>query len=125
MRTNDKDKHLMLHIVEYCEQIKEAVDKIETLENLKSSNFNKNALSMPLVQLGELAGLLTDELKEKYSHIPWIQVKALRNVLVHSYGKIEWDKVWYTAVNDIPELKKECIKIQRELNHSQSNKFCR
>ena len=54
------------------------------------TSFNKNALSMPLVQIGELIGNLTDDLKEAHSHIPWVQIRALRNVLVHSYGKIDY-----------------------------------
>ena len=118
MRTNHKNKHILLHILDYCEQVEDAVDKIGTFENLVSTSFNKNALSMPLVQIGELIGNLTDELKEANSHIPWIQIKALRNVLVHSYGKIEWDKIWETAVNDIPDLKARCAEIEKEIANS-------
>ena len=115
MRTERKNKHILLHILDYCDQVEEAVDKIGTFENLISTSFNKNALSMPLVQIGELIGNLTDELKERHSHIPWVQIKALRNVLVHSYGKIDWDKIWDTAINDIPKLKTKCIAIEKEL----------
>lgn len=125
MRTSRKDKHLLLHIMDYCDQVKEAVEQIETLESLESSNFNKNALSMPLVQIGEAVGNFTDEFKERFSHIPWVQIKALRNVLVHSYGKIEWNRIWDTAVNDIPDLKNECLEIQKVLESQQSQGNCR
>ena len=120
MRSSRKDKHILLHIIDYCNQVKEAVDQIETLECLVSSNFNKNALSMPLVQIGELVGNFTDEFKESFSQVPWVQIKALRNVLVHSYGKIDWNRVWDTAINDIPDLQKKCVEIQKTLESQQS-----
>ena len=115
MRTSRKNKHLLLHLLDYCDQVQDAVDRIGTFENLVSSSFCKNALSMPLVQIGELIGNLTDDLKEAHTHIPWVQIRALRNVLVHSYGKIEWERIWDTAVNDIPELKAKCVEIEQEI----------
>ena len=125
MRTNRKDKQIFLHIIDYCDQVKEAVDEIGSYKNLISTNFNKNALSMPLVQIGELVSNLTDEIKEQNSHIPWVQIKALRNVLVHTYGKIEWDKVWDTALNDIPEFKIQCIEIEQQLPQAQEKGMSR
>lgn len=53
MRTN-KDGQLLRHIVEYCNQVEEAVTRIETVENLLSDQFSRNALAMPLAQIGEL-----------------------------------------------------------------------
>ncbi len=44
MRTNDKDLHLLKHIVMYCERIKSAVNQIETLDNLQDSSFYQDAL---------------------------------------------------------------------------------
>ena len=104
MRDRSKDNHIMLHILDYCNQIQEAVKEIETYEKLIPSNFNKNALAMPFVQIGELVRILSNEFKEQHSEIPWVEVKTLRNVLVHSYGKIEWDKLWDTAISDIPDF---------------------
>lgn len=125
MQTSNKDRHILTHIIEYCDRTKEALFKIGSINNLFSSAFNQDALSMPLLQIGELVRNMTDETKERYSHIPWIEIRALRNVLVHSYGEIDWEKIWDTAVNDIPKLKEECLEIQKDLEPKQSKGFSR
>ena len=110
MRTN-KDGQLLRHIVEYCNQVEEAVTRIETVENLLSDQFSRNALAMPLAQIGELVRILSDKFKRKYKDIPWAEIKGLRNHLVHNYGQTDWDRVGNTAVTDIPEFKAKCLEI--------------
>lgn len=122
MRTSDKDLHLLKHIAVYCERIKSAVNQIETLDNLLDSPFYQDALSMPMLQIGELVRNMTDETKEKYNYIPWKEIRALRNTLVHSYGEIDWDRIWDTAINDIPVLKKECQKIEKQIEKQARDK---
>lgn len=125
MRTNDKDKHLLLHIEEYCNQVQETVIEIGNCDNLESNFIYQNALAMPLLQIGELARNISDDLKEKYSDVPWVEIRALRNVFVHSYGKVDWKKVWETGINDIPELKEKCSQIIIELDKVKSKAFSR
>ena len=110
-----KEKQLLKHIIEYCKEIQDAVERIETVDNLLSDRFYQNALSMPLAQIGELSRNFSDEFKELHSDVPWIQMKGLRNHLVHGYLKIDWTEVWDTAVNDIPELKAKCVEIEKEI----------
>ena len=104
MQTNEKNKHLILHIDNYCNQVQETIKEIGYYDNLDSSFIYQNALAMPLLQIGELVRNLSDEFKKNHSDIPWIEIRALRNVFVHSYGKIDWRKVWETAINDIPSV---------------------
>lgn len=125
MRTSDKDLHLIKHIVMYCERIKAAINQIESLDNLLGSPFYQDALSMPMLQIGELVRSMTDDTKEKYNHIPWKQIRALRNALVHSYGEIDWDRIWDTAINDIPNLKKDCLQIQKQMESDKTIDFSR
>ena len=117
MRTN-KDRQLLKHIFEYCNRVEEAVKRIETEEKLLSDSFNQDALAMPLAQIGELARILSDEFKNVYTNIPWRKISGLRNHLIHGYGDIDWTEIWDTAINDIPELKGKCTKIQKEIDSS-------
>lgn len=114
MRTN-KDRQLLKHILDYCDQVKEAADRIETAENLLSDQFSRNALAMPLAQIGELVRILSDEFKNRRDDIPWAAIRGLRNHLIHDYGQTDWNRVWDTAINDIPEFKSKCMEIEIEL----------
>lgn len=117
MRTN-KDRQLLKHILEYCNRVGEAVKRIETEEKLLSDSFNQDALAMPLAQIGELARILSDEFKNVYADVPWRKISGLRNHLIHGYGDIDWTEIWDTAINDIPGLKRKCMKIQNEIESS-------
>jgi uncharacterized protein with HEPN domain len=37
--------------------------------------------------------------------IPWPEVVGMRNHLIHSYFDIDNDRVWDTAIEDLPKLK--------------------
>jgi uncharacterized protein with HEPN domain len=40
----------------------------------------------------------------KYSGIPWSNITAMRNRLIHVYFDIDLDRVWDTIVDDLPPL---------------------
>lgn len=63
---------------------------------------------MCVVQIGELAGALSDEVKAQAPGIPWRVIKDTRNFYVHAYGAIDVPSVWMTLTKDIPELKVAC-----------------
>ena len=61
--------------------------------------------------IGEAAGKISDELKEKYANIDYRTVKDFRNVLAHEYFGVDMQIVWMVATQKIPELKIEIVKI--------------
>ncbi len=70
------------------------------------------ALLKALEIIGEAARGISNEFKETYPEIPWIEIIGMRNRLIHGYFDIEHDVVWDTVINDIPilidQLKKLC-----------------
>ncbi len=66
---------------------------------------------MCIVQIGELVGLLSDEVKAQNPAVPWRVIKDTRNFYVHAYGSIDISSVWETLQQDIPLLKSSCEKI--------------
>ena len=69
---------------------------------------------MCVVQLGELVGQLSEEVKSKNDSIPWRAIKDTRNFYVHSYGAIDVTSVWATLTDDIPALKKTCEELAEQ-----------
>jgi len=70
----------------------------------------------PTLQIGELTIHLTDDFKQTYTEMPWTQIKALRNVLAHKYGKIDDESLWETITSDIPKMKDYCFGILKQLD---------
>lgn len=66
---------------------------------------------MCVLQIGELAGKLTEDFRDATSdEIPWRAVRGLRNIVAHTYGKVDSNSLWETITGDIPELKAFCLR---------------
>jgi uncharacterized protein with HEPN domain len=58
--------------------------------------------------IGEAANALSDDLIQQYSEIPWAQIVAFRNMVVHEYFRISLNLVWSIVENNLPALKDRC-----------------
>ena len=112
MNNNDRDIYILGKIIKYCDEIDQANEDFgNSFEILKSKTTYKNAAAMCILQIGELITHLTDDFKSTYSDIPWHQIKKMRNVAAHNYGKFDIETLWDTITKDIPDLRDYCNKI--------------
>ena len=110
MPADNRDRDIIEHILRYCEQIEAAhADFDESRERFNESTTYQNAISMCILQIGELVGRLSDEFKEANTSIPWHKIRGMRNYVAHEYGSIDLDVVWYVATNSIQEVKEFCL----------------
>ena len=106
------DEQRILHILDYCTQIESTMDRFGKNEDsfLHDPDFQQS-ISFSLLQIGELAGSLSEELRNSsMEEINWSYIRGMRNVIVHHYGKIDFDVVWSTVTEDIPVLLGFCQK---------------
>ena len=102
---NDRDRSILQKIVEYCEQaIQTRAAFGDTLEAFSSSHIFQNACCMCILQIGELAGKLSEEARQASPDIPWREIRGMRNVFAHGYGTIILESTWETLQKDIPDL---------------------
>ena len=66
--------------------------------------------------IGEACRALPDEFQARYANIPWADIIAMRNLLVHHYFGIDVEAVWSVVEHDIPELKLNLQVILKELD---------
>ena len=108
MKPLDRDLSILHHIISYCDQIEQTIDHFgNTYESFSTNQIYRNAVALCILQIGELVGKLTDSFRAQNSAIPWRQIKAMRNIVAHSYGTIDPE----TICTDIPKLKKYCLSI--------------
>jgi uncharacterized protein with HEPN domain len=65
-------------------------------------------VALCILQIGELVGKLTDDFRAQHAAIPWRQIKAMRNIVAHSYGSVDPETTWEIITSDIPELTRYC-----------------
>ena len=54
--------------------------------------------------IGEAAAQTTAAFQDAHPEIPWPQIIAMRNRLIHAYFDVDVDRVWDTVTADLPPL---------------------
>ena len=106
----DKDKDILIHILDYCGRIDNCRKRFGDSFELFLNDYNyQDAVSMPIFQIGELVKHLSDEFKSQHeSEIPWKEIRGMRNLFAHNYLGMNIKEIWEVAVIDIPVLKRFC-----------------
>lgn len=105
---NQRDEAILLKIMDYCLEIKDTHDYFRQdkkfFTNEKTGFIYRNSITMPILQIGELAKMLSEEFLGKYTKVPWKMIMRMRDLVAHHYGNLDYEIVWNTSVSDIPEL---------------------
>ena len=62
--------------------------------------------------IGEAAAGLSDGFIAQHPEVPWRQIIATRNRVVHGYFEVDLDILWDVAVIDVPQLASQVLAIQ-------------
>jgi uncharacterized protein with HEPN domain len=65
--------------------------------------------------IGEAAAQLGKAFHESDPEIPWAQVVAMRNVLIHEYFGVDLQEVWRTVEKDLPALQHQIEALEKRL----------
>jgi len=90
----------------------DAVEQIELIRRFSEPGqeafFNdvltQSAILHRLALLGEACRGLSPELREAHPEIPWNQIIAFRNVVIHEYFGIDLDLVWTIITQHVAPL---------------------
>jgi uncharacterized protein with HEPN domain len=86
-------------------------------EDFVASGLNYDATVRNLELIGEAATNIPDEIRQSYPQIPWRQVVATRNKLIHGYLGIDNDTLWSIIQTDVPALLDELHKLRSALQN--------
>ena len=112
MKPLDLNISILENIVSYCQQIEQTVEHFgNDAAIFRNDPIYRNATALCILQIGELVSKLTDEFRTQYPAVPWRQIKAMRNIVAHSYGTVDPETTWEIIMEDIPVLKKYCETI--------------
>ncbi|NJM66265.1 MAG: DUF86 domain-containing protein [Acaryochloris sp. RU_4_1] len=95
---------------ERLKDILDAIAKIERYSLQGRDRFEQDELVQVwivhhLQMVGEAVGTLSEPLTRQRSGVPWAEIVALRNVLVHEYFRVNLELVWRIVEQDLPDLK--------------------
>ena len=92
----NRDLDRLNHIAHSIQRIKTILaDK--TKEEFYKSEDLQELVAFNLMNIGENSGKISDVIKTENSNIPWRQISALRNIIVHDYISIQQNIIWNTV----------------------------
>ncbi|NJF24854.1 DUF86 domain-containing protein [Thermococcus sp. Bubb.Bath] len=101
----------------FLNDILKAIERIEEyIEGHDFETFVKDRKTVDAVLrnleiIGEAAKNVPEDIREKYSSIPWRRVVGLRNVVVHHYFGVDLSVVWVIVSSQVEELKEEIEQV--------------
>ena len=93
----------------YLEHILEAGEKVLAYcEGGRDSFFSDSMIQDAVIRnfeiIGEASRRLSDDVKLDAPRIPWRDVGAFRNVLIHNYMGVDLEEVWNIITDHLPTL---------------------
>jgi uncharacterized protein with HEPN domain len=96
------------HILAAIENIEEYVSDIDELAFL-SNKLVQDAVIRNIEIIGEASNNIqrvNPVFAAEHHDIPWQAMYAMRNRVSHGYDKVDFEMVWKTICNDLPDLYK-------------------
>lgn len=94
----------------YIDDIKQSIIKIQDytigLSEIEFKNDIKTYDSVlhNLMIIGEAAGKIPEEIREKNQNINWSGIIGMRNIIAHGYFNVDSNIIWLTIKDRLPEL---------------------
>lgn len=88
----------------------------EYTKDMTASEFKKNKLVFAAVVrnleiIGEASVHIPRTLRDAHPDVPWKQMIAMRNIMIHEYFGVNIGIVWQAVQKDLPALKQQLLTI--------------
>ena len=84
------------------------------LEDFLNDEVLKRAVSMTIINIGELIKNVTEETRKKYKDVSWKDAAGMRDITAHRYQTLRMEDVYNSANIDFPRMKEQLLTILRE-----------
>ena len=103
----------------YIEHILDCIRKINkfseglSLKEFKTNEMVQDAIIRNIEIIGEASKKVSKDTKQTYYKIPWKEIAAMRDKLIHDYLGVDITVVWKTIHQDIAILEKLISEIDK------------
>jgi len=108
----------------FLEHILQSIDLVEEYTSGKTKDdFLKSVPLQDMVLrrleiIGEAVKNIPEEIRQKYSDIPWRKIAGMRDKLIHRYFMVDIEFTWGVVKKDLPPLKEQISKILEQIKEA-------
>ena len=74
------------------------------IDSFRLDRRTVDAVLRNITVIGEAARSIPDEIRDRQTAIPWVEIADMRNVVVHEYFGVDLDILWRTVTTELPGL---------------------
>jgi uncharacterized protein with HEPN domain len=97
------DADRLAHMLEAAKKATSIVEGLSA-SDFKADDVRALAVTHLLEILGEASKGVSEATKASHKEIPWANMAATRDRLIHGYFSVDLDVVWQIVHNDLPPL---------------------
>ena len=104
-------------VMEYLEDIAECIKRatgylreIDDFSVFEQDHRNQDAVLRNIMIIGEAVSKIqrtAPEFIEAHPDVPWAQIRAMRNLVIHEYSYVDLRIVWQTVKDAMPVMKQQ------------------
>jgi uncharacterized protein with HEPN domain len=105
----------------YLLDIRDAArEALAFVEGVRYHEFVNNRGLVLIIQkeieiMGEISKHVSDEFKAEHPDVPFRMMAGMRDVLVHDYAEVKYERIWTVVTDHLEPLVKQLTELLREL----------
>lgn len=110
MKHPERLEDYLAHILQAIERATRYITALESAVALHENEQTQDAVVRNIEIIGEAAGriqTMAPAFVRRHAGLPWLEMRGMRNKMIHEYFDVGWDVVWATVKNDLPQLKQQ------------------
>ena len=112
-----RDLAYLLDVLDSAELIVEYLGSVP-LEEFSDNIQLQDSVAWRYQIIGEATANISDAARQRFGDVPWAEMRAMRNLIVHRYHRIDAKVLWDTAKEDLPRLIEQLRKVVPEKSDS-------
>lgn len=103
------------HILDEIAFLKRISDG-RTRDDLINDDYFAHAVRSAIEVIGEATKNVPGRIKKEHPDIPWREMAALRDRIIHGYFRIDYSVVWNVIKEDLPESEPKISALLKKLD---------
>ncbi|MBP3816465.1 MAG: DUF86 domain-containing protein [Firmicutes bacterium] len=112
---NHRDKIILVKIISELNIALELISDTSQ-DDFTDNEMQKRAVSMTVINIGELVKSVTNETRTQYPEIAWREAAGFRDIAAHAYQTLNMGDVYNTVLNDFPKFKQQIQEILLDID---------
>ncbi len=110
MKRPERVPDYLEHIAQAIQRAAEYIEGLGSVSAFRQSQRDQDAVIRNIEIIGEAANQIQKHAPEfvtAHPELPWIEMRGMRNKMIHDYFDVDLNLVWSTVKEDLPRLKQQ------------------